>query len=216
MRSKSLVCWESEQSSKPLKQPNLLSKPLHWSKPLKNKSQKVSFPVSSVKILGESQDTPKVIPLEEDSVLLEKPKITDLNQNNLKKELTVYDQMIVLSLIYHLQKSQVKDEILQEQVSAYLRSIMDTSKNWLVYSMCLFVKSLNEFDRMKTKERSLLQLQTLIDQFNDKLPKPYERLKYYYSLYYPSYLELQKVTFKENSHDSFRLWLKNTWNSVWS
>jgi len=70
---------------------------------------------------------------------------------------------------------------------------MDKAQNWLVYSMCLFVRSLNEFQRTKTKERSLLQLQALVDQFNDKKPGAYDRIKYYYSLYYPSYLELQKV-----------------------
>jgi len=141
---------------------------------------------------GES-DLPKPVELEEDSILLEKPRLVDLNMENLTKEMKVYDQIIVLSLIYHLQKTTPKDDLLQEQVSAYLRSIMDKAQNWLVYSMCLYVRSLNEFARTKTKERSLLQIQALIDQFNDKKPKAYERIKYYYSLYYPSYLELQRT-----------------------
>jgi len=133
------------------------------------------------------------VDLEEESILLEKPRLTDLNMDNLNKELSVWDQIIVLSLIHHLQKTTPKDDLLGEQVTAYLRSIMDKSQNWLVYSMCLYVRSLNEFVRSKTKERSLLQLQSLIDQFNDKKPKAYERIKHYYSLYYPSFLELQKV-----------------------
>jgi len=147
---------------------------------------------SKCNLEGES-DLPKPVELEEDSILLEKPRLVDLNMENLTKEMKVYDQIIVLSLIYHLQKTTPKDDLLQEQVSAYLRSIMDKAQNWLVYSMCLYVRSLNEFARTKTKERSLLQIQALIDQFNDKKPKAYERIKYYYSLYYPSYLELQRV-----------------------
>mmetsp|Transcript_7610 Transcript_7610/g.6893 ORF Transcript_7610/g.6893 Transcript_7610/m.6893 type:complete len:161 (-) Transcript_7610:136-618(-) len=99
--------------------------------------------------------TVKLDELDDDNILLERPKLKDLNMENIKKNLKVYDQIIVLSLIYHLQKTTPKDDILQEQVSAYLRSIMDQSQNWLVYSMALFVKSLNEMSRWKTKERSI-------------------------------------------------------------
>ncbi len=142
---------------------------------------------------NENDGAPVNVDLEEESILLEKPRLSDLNMDNLNKELAVWDQIIVLSLIHHLQKTTPKDDLLGEQVTAYLRSIMDKSQNWLVYSMCLYVRSLNEFIRYKTKERSLLQLQALIDQFNDKKPKSYERIKHYYSLYYPSFLELQRV-----------------------
>ena len=142
----------------------------------------------------ESEKAPENVALEEDSILLEKPRLADLNVENLEKEFNVNDQIIILSLIYHLQKTTPRDDILQEQVSAYLRGIMDKSQNWLVYSMCLYVRSLNEFQRTKTKERSILQLQALVDQFNEKKPGAYERIKYYYSLYYPSYLELQRVS----------------------
>ena len=65
----------------------------------------------------ENEETlPKAVELEEDSILLEKPRLVDLNMENLTKELNVYDQIIVLSLIYHLQKTTPKDDILQEQV----------------------------------------------------------------------------------------------------
>jgi len=148
-------------------------------------------------IQQESQTiNPKVISVDEadeDTILLEKPKLQDLNVENLKTELSVYDQMLVLALIYHLQRTSPTDEILQEQVTAYLRSIMDNSKNWLVYSKGLYVRSLNEFSRWKTKQRAMLQLQTLLDQFNDKKPKVDERIPYFYTINYPCRLELQKL-----------------------
>ena len=56
------------------------------------------------------------VDLEEDTILLEKPRLSDLNMENLSKELSVWDQMIVLSLIHHLQKTTPKDDLLQEQV----------------------------------------------------------------------------------------------------
>ena len=74
-----------------------------------------------------------------------------------------------------------------------MRVIIEDSKNWLVFSTALYVRSLNEFSRVKTKERSILQLQTLVDQFNDKDPGMTERIRYIYSSYHPLRLEFQKV-----------------------
>ena len=64
----------------------------------------------------EGEDGPINVALEEDTILLEKPRLVDLNMDNLNKDFTVFDQMIVLSLIHHLQRTTPTDDLLQEQV----------------------------------------------------------------------------------------------------
>jgi hypothetical protein len=82
------------------------------------------------------------------------------------------------------------------QISAYIDLVLKKSNNWLVYSMALMIRSVNEFPRWKKKERSLLQLQALVDQYNEKEGNIYERFKYMFSLNYPYFLDLQKVALR--------------------
>jgi len=45
----------------------------------------------------------------------------------------------------------------------YITAVLEKSNNWLVYSQALLLRSRNELDKTKTKERSVLQVQALID-----------------------------------------------------
>lgn len=49
----------------------------------------------------------------------------------------------------------------------YINSVVMKSNNWLAFSKALLYRSKNEIDRSKTMERSLAQMQALIDQFRD-------------------------------------------------
>src|SRR3990167_3622078 len=84
------------------------------------------------------------------------------------------------------------DEIRLEQRQAYLHRIGLEVKNWMIHSGYLLEKGEIESDKIKTFDRGLLQIQSLIDQFTDADPAPAERLRFIYSIYYPPIHLLKK------------------------
>ncbi|CBZ51080.1 hypothetical protein NCLIV_041560 [Neospora caninum Liverpool] len=61
------------------------------------------------------------------------------------------------------------------------------SADWLLYSAALWLRCKSEYHRSKTVERACVQLNALIDQFNDRLPAPSQRLRFIYNVDYPSW-----------------------------
>lgn len=60
-------------------------------------------------------------------------------------------------------KTHPADETRMELMRPYITTVLETSNNWLVYSKGLLLRSRNEFERSKTMERSVLQIQGLKD-----------------------------------------------------
>ena len=143
---------------------------------------------------------PQNIELEEESILFEKPKLLpdekplhlEKNLNKPLEELNSDEQLLVLARMQFLLKSRAKDDMMKEQISAALDLFLTKSNNWLSYSQGLLMRSINEFPSYKRRERSILQVGTLCDQFNDKTPDLHTRVLSFYSLHYPNYLDLQK------------------------
>jgi hypothetical protein len=55
-------------------------------------------------------------------------------------------------------KTRPKEEVREELLRPYISACIQKSNNWLAFSYALLLRSRNEFDRSKTKERSLLQI----------------------------------------------------------
>lgn len=89
----------------------------------------------------------------------------------------------------------------REVIQAYLERILDKSLNWLVFSGALLERSRNEFSSTKKRERSLLQMQTLVDQFKDEKPGTWERGLFFFNLSYPLKWEMVK----ELAHDYMQM-----------
>lgn len=66
----------------------------------------------------------------------------------------------------------------------------DTDRNWLVRSSSLIWKCRNEFLRTKTKEKSLLFMQGLIDQFRNQTVPLKVKQEYEFALAYPMHYRL--------------------------
>lgn len=163
-------------------------------------------------IIDENNDIPEVssflpavpqnlnLDQDSDNILHEKPVFLEDSSSNMSKdkklieELDTFDQVLVLCKMQHLIKSRAKDEIMKEQISAYLDLFLNKAHNWLSYSQGLYLRSINEFPSYKRRERSLLQMESLVNQFNDKTPDLSTRLSLFWSLNYPNYLDLQKKT----------------------
>ena len=56
-------------------------------------------------------------------------------------------------------------------MSPYVASVVSRHNNWMIHSMALLQRCRVEFEGTKTKERSVLQHQELVDQFSDELGK---------------------------------------------
>lgn len=135
---------------------------------------------------------PKIITLEDiiDNILYEKPVI---DHEGDKKELTVYDHILVIAIIRHIQKTSPMDDVQREHVLAYIHQTEQKVSNWSVLVMTLIVRSLTEFNFLKKRERSLIQLHQISDDWNKGKDDSYERQKYLFALNFPSYIEYQTI-----------------------
>jgi tetratricopeptide (TPR) repeat protein len=157
---------------------------------LSNKD-KESYNEGMTTIEIEDENKPSVVSLDSENPLLEKPNITD--ETFLKStELSLHDQMYVTALINYLKYSLPDEDLLRETILTYAIKSLEKSNDWLVYSKLLLQKSLAEDRKSKTIERSLLQIQSLCDQYNDRSPTPWNRLKFCFTIDYPFIWNLKK------------------------
>lgn len=144
----------------------------------------------------EMEDTnpdPKNILLDDinqDNPILETPLIPEpspgenLNDANKNFQVSIYDQLYVAALLTEYKKAFPDEELIREEIKAHAIKCLEVSHNWLVFSKLLIHRSLAEDKVFKTIERSLLQIQSICDQYNDRFPHPYERMKFYFSVDY--------------------------------
>lgn len=106
---------------------------------------------------------PTYVTLPEDTILHEKPVLDEEAPTEVD---SAEEQILLLGYIELLRKSTPDTEIRREQISAYLDRFLVKSLDFLVFSKGLYLRSINEFPSYKRRERSLLQLEELIIQFN--------------------------------------------------
>lgn len=143
------------------------------------------------------------------------PKFSEENVDK-GNELHPIDQAIILSLCLDVSNSNPMDGLTNEEMIPYIERILTATStnsnekpadnvNWMIYSTALLERSWIEFNRRKTMDRAMLQIQALIDQHCTRLTvtqstyhdiensAPAEdRLKYIYSIVYPSQFELKR------------------------
>ncbi|CAG8717496.1 11891_t:CDS:1 [Acaulospora morrowiae] len=154
-------------------------------------------------IKGESEkkEVPKALPLDDD-VLLEKiefskssdesssahQELDPRNQGNLK----VIDQCLLLAFCLNVKNTNPTHGITTEQMVPYVTRVLENPNNWMVYTMALLLRSRLEKERSRTIERSVLQLQALVDQFPLELSSAQERMSYFYQILLPSKWDMEK------------------------
>jgi tetratricopeptide (TPR) repeat protein len=141
---------------------------------------------------AEEPSLPKIIKLDDiiDNILYEKPII---DHEGPKQDLSVFDHILVLAIIRHIQKTSPMDDVQREYVLAYIHQTENKVKNWSVLTLTLIVRSLTEFSFLKKRERSLLQLHQISDEWNLGKEDAYERQKYLFALNFPSFIEFQTI-----------------------
>ena len=130
-----------------------------------------------------------------DNPLLEKPILTNSEEEKLfsNQIITINDQIYITSLLNYLYKGLPDEDLNREIILSYSEKALKNSFDWLIYSKLLLHRSLAEDKSTKKKERSLLQIETLCNQYNDRDPNPFERLKYFYIIDYPLIFNLKKI-----------------------
>ena len=102
--------------------------------------------------------------MENESILFKDgPKFIE---QTLERVLSNSDLVLITAYTHSLFKNLPKDETREELLRPFVQALTkdeNVKVNWLVKSSGLLYRSRNEFERFKTKEKSLLYLQGLID-----------------------------------------------------
>jgi len=134
---------------------------------------------------------PKQIMLSNENPILEKPNITDEKQIE-STNLSLYDQIYVTALLNSYKHTYPDEDLLREVILTYVNKSIEKSYDWLVFSKLLLHRSLAEEKKTKTIERSLLQIESLCLQYNDRLPNSFSRMKFIFTVDYPFIWKLKK------------------------
>ena len=77
-----------------------------------------------------------------------------------------------------------KDELTFYTLRPYINVCVKKESNWLTYSKALFYRSKLEIHKYKTMERSMAQMQKLIDQFRDQETTTLEKMDFVFCTCY--------------------------------
>ena len=144
---------------------------------------------------------PETFPLNDDT-LLEKTEFTSSTPSssstlpnldpNSQPPLDPLDQSILLDLCLNVKNTSPSHGLTTEQMSPYVARVISHPLNWSVHTMALLLRSRLESNRTRTVERSVLQLQALVDQMPTADSTVQERLEYFHGISLPSKWEMQK------------------------
>ena len=148
-------------------------------------------------VIGEEKNKPTVKKLDEifDNILHEKPILDEINKNDNK--LSLEENMVVAALIKNMRRSFPMDDMLREQITAYLRKTIDDYHNWTILLNNLITRSDMEFSNNKKMERAMIQYEQIVKDWHSKECSLDERIKYVYFLNFPHFLDIM-TSFAEN------------------
>ena len=139
----------------------------------------------------------------EENILLEGgPKfIDDVDKGG---DLHPIDQALILLLCLDVSNENPEDGLTREEMSPYVERVLMKAQNWMIYSTGLLERSWLEYEKRRTMDRAMLQIQALLDQHTTKLTisqstkksieesaPVQDRIEYLYCLVYPSQYELK-------------------------
>ncbi|CAF4599532.1 unnamed protein product [Rotaria sp. Silwood1] len=124
---------------------------------------------------------PKNLALNDDVVLNQIQFQNETDYQNLTIQLDIIEQLTLLLIIYHRQINHPSHEITTEEQLAFLTYILARPLNWCIQTCSLILRCQHETENTRKIERTLLQLQELIDQYDYKSPSSSFRLEYFHS-----------------------------------
>ncbi|KAM9953926.1 hypothetical protein ACTFIR_009033 [Dictyostelium discoideum] len=127
----------------------------------------------------------------DDPTLLVRPSLIEeiKGQNILLRNV---DQMLILLQCLNVKNQNSNNGLTTEEMLPYIQKTLERSNNWIIHSMGLLIKSRLEIVSSKTAERAVLQIQALVDQYDDPTSSATERINAIYSTDYPARWDLEK------------------------
>lgn len=110
---------------------------------------------------------------------------------NAQPALAVLDQCTLLALCLNIRNTQAAHGLTANQMGIFIARVVSHARNWTVHTMSLLLRARLESTRTRTVERSVLQLQALIDQMPTNDSSLQERLKFFHALDLPPKWEMQ-------------------------
>mmetsp|Transcript_44297 Transcript_44297/g.80262 ORF Transcript_44297/g.80262 Transcript_44297/m.80262 type:complete len:965 (+) Transcript_44297:34-2928(+) len=144
--------------------------------------------------------------------------IEEEERDQLERPLTGAEQLVLLARCHNIwASSNPNDELILQEVNALAQRVLAKGEvpqgiaegnevlgadegavggniltaNWLTFSCGLWYRCKAEHHRNKTRERASFQLQSLVEQFEDKNPSAAHRLRMVHSIGYPARFHLQ-------------------------
>ncbi|EDV29163.1 uncharacterized protein TRIADDRAFT_52765 [Trichoplax adhaerens] len=142
----------------------------------------------------ETAALPKDVALDDDTVM-HRIQFSD-NQGDIPVLLPIEEIVILANGIEVLQITP-DHELLKEEILAYINCNLMYPQDWSIQMMSLMIRSKIESKHHRTVERSMMQLQALVDNVNATLPPVAHRLKFANTVNFPPIwimqLELAKI-----------------------
>ena len=140
---------------------------------------------------------PKDLSLNDDT-LLEKVKISNPQDKKLLesgKGLSQLEHIVLYGILHDYHKNSAKTELTHEELSPFIEFLLSNSVNWCVNVVAMFMRAKLEATNTRRMERSLMQLETLIENFYTKNTERADidkRLQFFYSIPFPPIWVLNK------------------------
>ncbi|KAL0113816.1 hypothetical protein PUN28_011271 [Cardiocondyla obscurior] len=109
------------------------------------------------------KDTPKSLDLN-DELRLEHITFSEHKQET---KLGMVEEAIILAKYAQLQLCQPKDKLTDEEIKPYLIKVVESTQNWSLKMTSLYYRCLLESGDKRTVERSMMQVESLLKDYND-------------------------------------------------
>ena len=153
----------SELAEMSVTETGLLGKRTKWQeKAVAQLTLDIQIQAKNVENLEINSDLPPDLKLD-DEVRLDKIAFSVQPED---KTLTSSQSAVILAQFFLLKKSQPQDSILSEELMPYLNAVLtNLNTNWCLKSIALLERTKLEKNDKRSIERSLMQIQTLVDTF---------------------------------------------------
>jgi hypothetical protein len=111
-------------------------------------------------------------------------------QKENEKQISISESICILALIKHLLIARPIDDMLREQITAYIEKCLEKYSSWSILLNQLMIRSDLEFRHNKKLDRAMIQYEAIMEDSNSKKGSAIDRIRFLNIIHYPSFLEI--------------------------